>query len=220
MRAIGYVRVSTDEQVVSIEAQEAKVRGYCALHEIDLVDVVRDHGVSAKSLDRPGLSDALARLIRGEADGLVIAKLDRLSRSVADWAVLIEAHFGSDAGRHLWSVGDSIDTRTAAGRMVLNILMSVAQWEREAIAERTRDALRHKRSNGERTGTIPRGAKLAGDGRTLVPDAVEMADLAMIRVLRDRDGLGARAISRLMAERTGRKWPPSTITRVLKRPQA
>ena len=140
-KVVGYVRVSTDEQAnegVSLDAQRGKLAQYADLHDLDLVATEADAGVSAKTLDRPGLRVALYRLASGEAAGLLIAKLDRLSRSVSDWNRLIEAYFGPVAGKELFSVADSIDTRTAAGRMVLNILMSVAQWEREAIAERTR----------------------------------------------------------------------------------
>jgi site-specific DNA recombinase len=78
MRAIGYVRISTEEQAtdgVSLAAQEAKVRAYAALYDIELVEVVIDADQSAKSLDRPGLGRALAALKAGKADGLIVAKL-------------------------------------------------------------------------------------------------------------------------------------------------
>ncbi|HEY5312706.1 MAG TPA: recombinase family protein, partial [Pirellulales bacterium] len=167
MKVVAYVRVSTEEQAtsgVSLDAQRAKLQAYAALYDLDLVEVIADEGVSAKSLNRPGLQRALAMLTKGKVAGLLVAKLDRLSRSVADWNILIDQHFGEKAGRQLFSVGDSIDTRTAAGRLVLNVLMSVAQWEREAIGERTRDALGHKRSKGERVGQVPFGKRLAADG--------------------------------------------------------
>ncbi len=197
MRAIGYVRVSTEEQAtdgVSLAAQEAKVRAYAALYEIELVEVVIDAGQSAKTLDRPGLQRALAALKSGKVDGLVVAKLDRLTRSVADLAGLLDGYFGERAGRQLWSVADAIDTRTAAGRMVLNILMSVSQWEREAIGERTRDALQHKKSKGERVGKVPFGFDVAGDGVSLIPNAREQEVIGLIRRLRG-DGHSLREIA-------------------------
>ena len=171
MRVIGYVRVSTEEQAshgVSLAAQTEKVRAYCALYDLELVELIDDPGASAKTLARPGLARALAALDRGDADGLVVAKLDRLTRSVADMATLVSDYFGERAGKSLFSVADSIDTRTAAGRMVLNILVTVSQWEREAIGERTRDALRHKRAIGEAYGPTPlgyrQGRRAAGGG--------------------------------------------------------
>jgi hypothetical protein len=112
----------------------------------------------------------------------VIAKLDRLTRSVVDWNALIDRHFGELAGRQLFSVADSIDTRTAVGRMILNLIMALAQCERETIVERTRGAMAFKRSRGERiSGRLPFGQDLGPDGRTLVDNPVEPAVLALPR---------------------------------------
>ena len=97
MKVIGYVRVSTQEQAdggVSLAAQESKVRAYASLHDLDLVEVIIDAGESAKTIKRPGLQNALAMLKRGEASGMIVAKLDRLSRSVGDWNDLIDGYFG------------------------------------------------------------------------------------------------------------------------------
>lgn len=197
MNVIGYVRVSTEEQSkegVSVDSQIAKIKAYCLLYDLTLVDVVVDAGVSAKTLKRPGLSEALAALKSKKADGLVIAKLDRLSRSVKDWNHLIDLYFGEKAGKQLCSVGDQIDTRTAAGRLVLNVLMSVAQWEREVIAERTADAMQYKKSKGQRVGAIPFGWDLAADGINLIPNEQEQQVVAEISRLR-ADGYSLREIA-------------------------
>ena len=82
------------------------------------------------------------------------------------------------------SVAESLDTGTAAGRLVLNVMMSVSQWEREAIGERTKDALQYKRAIGERVGTVPFGFHLAADGVHLEADAAEQGVLARIRELK------------------------------------
>lgn len=115
---------------------------------------------------------------------MVITKLDRLSRSVKDWNHLIDLYFGEKAGKQLCSVGDQIDTRTAAGRLVLNVLMSVAQWEREVIGERTADAMQYKKSKGQRVGAVPFGWDLAADEINLVPNAQEQQVIAEISRLR------------------------------------
>jgi DNA invertase Pin-like site-specific DNA recombinase len=222
MRVIGYVRVSTEEQAshgVSLAAQTEKVRAYCSLYDLELVELIDDPGASAKTLARPGLARALAALDRGDAGGLVVAKLDRLTRSVADMATLVSDYFGERAGKSLFSVADSIDTRTAAGRMVLNILVSVAQWEREAIGERTRDALRHKRNIGEAYGPTPLGYDKI-DGR-LVEVEAELRAVTEVQRLA-RVGTSLRAICAAMnaagyRTKRGGPWRPSSVQSILRR---
>src|SRR5579871_930657 len=110
MKVVGLTRVSTEEQAregVSLAAQRSKIEAYCKLYDLELVELIEDAGQSAKSLKRPGLQKALAMLRKGEAQGLVICKLDRLSRNVADWNTLIDQYFGEKAGKQLFSVADS-----------------------------------------------------------------------------------------------------------------
>jgi site-specific DNA recombinase len=194
MRIVGYLRVSTGEQAASglgLEAQRARIEAYATLYGHTVVDWQTDAGASAKSLDRPGLSAALALLDSGAADGVCVAKLDRLTRSVRDLGELLDGPFHSAA---LVSVAEQIDTATAAGRMVLNILASVAQWEREAIGERTSAALQAKRARGERVGHLRYGYRLAVDGKTEEPCPAEQAIIAEARALRAA-GLSLRAIA-------------------------
>jgi len=225
MKVIGYIRVSTEEQAsdgVSLATQREKLQGYAKLYDLELVEIIEDAGQSGKTLDRPGLQKALATIRRGEAGGMLIAKLDRLSRSVVDWNTLIDGYFGERAGRQLFSVADSIDTRTAAGRLVLNVLMSVAQWERETIGERTRDALQHKIRNGERCGKVRFGYRLAEDGTTLIPVPEEQEAIQTIRRLK---GAG-ESLREIAAELTRRgiltkegnaQWKHTTVARILER---
>src|ERR1700723_1232086 len=108
-RVVGYIRCSTRLQAtegVSLAAQEARLRAYALALELDLVAVERDVQ-SAKTKDRPGLARALAMLDAGAADGVLVTKLDRLTRSVRDLGTLIESHFHRYT---LLSVGDCIDT--------------------------------------------------------------------------------------------------------------
>jgi DNA invertase Pin-like site-specific DNA recombinase len=225
MKVIGYIRVSTEEQAtsgLSLDAQRDKLTAYAKLYDLELIAIVDDAGQSAKSLHRPGLQMALDRIRRGEAAGLLIAKLDRLTRSVADWQTLIDEFFGEKPGKQLFSVADSIDTRTAAGRLVLNVLLSVAQWERETIAERTRDALQHKIKTGQRCGRIRFGCDLAADGRTLVDNPEQQAVVQLVAELR-RCGKSLRAIAQeLTARRIPTKeskpaWTHTAVNRLLQR---
>lgn len=152
MQVIGYIRVSTIEQADSglgLDAQKDRLEQEAARRGWDLL-IVEDRGQSAKSMDRPGIEDALGMVCRGEASALVVAKLDRLSRSLLDFAALMER-----AKREAWALialDLGVDTSTATGELIANVLMSVAQWERRAIGERTRDALAAARARGQRLG--------------------------------------------------------------------
>jgi site-specific DNA recombinase len=205
MRVVCYCRVSTAEQSdsgVSLEAQQAKMRAYADLYNLTIVETIID-AESAKSLNRSGLQHALDLLRAGKADGLLIVKLDRLTRSVADWQDLIDAYFGERGGKQLLSVNDSIDTRTAAGRLVLNVLITVAQWERETIGERTKEALRHKINSRQRVGKVRFGFDLAPDGTTLIENPAEQQTLAFMRNLR----AAGRTLRQIAAELTARNIP-------------
>ena len=123
-RAVAYVRVSTDKQAstgLSLDAQRTKVTAYARLYDLELIDVIVDAGASAKTLERPGLTRALAMLEYGQADALVVVKLDRLTRSVRDLGHLLDRYFAKGQWA-LMSVSENIDTRSAAGRLVLNVL--------------------------------------------------------------------------------------------------
>src|SRR5271167_958888 len=195
MKAIGYVRVSTDrqaEQGVSLEAQEAKIRAMVTVQGSELIDVIVDGGESAKSLNRPGLQRLMELVNGGRVEGVIVAKLDRLTRSVKDLCRLLELFEKRKVA--LISVAESLDTGSAAGRLVITIMGAVSQWEREAIGERTRDALHHKRGKGERVGNIEFGYRLGADGLHLEEDPAEQTALAEIRRLRAA-GLSFRAIA-------------------------
>jgi site-specific DNA recombinase len=228
LRVVGYPRVSTEEQArggVSIQGQTDKIKMFCELHELELVKIVPDAGFSAKSLDRPGIKEILDDLERGRLDGLVITKLDRLTRSLEDWSVLIKRYFRDDAGARLFSVSDSIDTRTANGRMVLNLIMTIAEWEREIIGERTKDALQGKISRGERCGKIRYGYDLGSDGKTLTPNRHEQSVIKKMKAWRAEGWTYERIadelnVLRIETKQCGKQWFPNSLYRILTRPIA
>lgn len=194
MLALGYVRVSTEKQAdegVSLAAQEAKIRAIAVVRGVHLAEVIVD-AESGKSLNRAGAKRLLEMVGRGEVGTIIIAKLDRLTRSVKDLCGLLELFEKKNVA--LISVAESLDTSSAAGRLVITIMGAVSQWEREAIGERTRDALRHKGGQGERTGNIRYGYRLAGDGKHVESDPAEQAALREIHALR-RGGGSLRSIA-------------------------
>jgi len=223
----GYVRVSTEQQAgegASLDAQRTKLQAYAVAMDLDLVAVFEDAGLSAKSLARPGLQAALALLEEGKATGLLVAKLDRLTRSVRDLGELVDRYFASRFS--LLSVSDSIDTRTASGRLVLHVLGAVGQWEREATAERTRDALAQLRADGVRLGADPLGWRRSEtvdeSGRRCSEEIVdEGVTLRRVHELR-RQGLGIKEIIAVLetegrTTKRGGRWHATTIQRILRR---
>ncbi len=211
------MRVSTDKQAehgVSLDAQVAKIQAYAALYDLDIVATEVDAGLSACSLERPALTRALAAMKSGRADGLIVVKLDRLTRSVRDLGALVDGYFAGERFA-LISVSENVDTRTAAGRLVLNVLGAVSQWEREAIGERTSAAMQHKRACGEYTGGhAPYGYALDATG-ALVPSDVEQAIIAAARDL-EAAGMSLRAIgaaleARGLLPRSGGQWHAKTV---------
>lgn len=152
-RAIGYVRVSTEEQARSGLGLEAQVRAIHTAAEQrgwELVDIITDAGISGSKADRPGLTTALARMRKHDADLLVVAKLDRLSRSIRDGADVIDK-----ANRQGWALvdlGSGVDMSTPAGEMVAGVLLSAAQYERRLIGVRTREGLASAKARGVKLG--------------------------------------------------------------------
>lgn len=224
-RVVGYVRVSTENQAVegvSLDAQRTRLTAYATAMDLDLVAIEVDAGVSAKTLARPALQRALSMLDAGTVEGLLVTKLDRLTRSVRDLGDLVERYFASRFA--LLSVADSIDTPSASGRLVLNVLTSVAQWEREATGERTRDALAQVRREGGRLGGESLGWRRVeatdANGRRLIESVEdEMAVVSRVREMK-LGGMTVRAIAALLnAEgvrtKKARRWHATTVHRLL-----
>jgi DNA invertase Pin-like site-specific DNA recombinase len=206
-RMVGYVRVSTEELADSglgLAAQRGAIAGEADRRRWTLVAVYED-ALSGKTLDRPGLAAALAAIETGEAAGMVVAKLDRLSRSLKDFAELM-----SRAQSQRWNLVAldlGVDLSTAAGEFMANVMASAAQWERRIIGQRTKDALAVKRANGVRLGRP-----------VVLPDEV----LARILAAHSR-GDGWSAIARRLNDDAvptahgGSRWYPSTVRAVFAR---
>lgn len=154
VRAVGYVRVSTDDQADSgagLAAQRQAIEAECERRGWELVALHTDAGASGKSLTgRPALLDALEAMDTGRAQVLLVSKLDRLSRSLLDFAGLM-ARAQRD-GWNLVALDLGIDLSTPAGEFMASVMAAAAQWERRIIGARTRDALAAKRAAGVRLG--------------------------------------------------------------------
>lgn len=205
-----------------MDVQRAKIEAYCALHGLELVGMAEDAGISGKNFkDRPGIRAALDRLDAGEADALVILKIDRLSRSTKDVLNLVEQV--DREGWALHSITERLDTATAAGRFVLTILAALSQMEREQIGERTSMALQEKRRRGERLGTTPFGyTTVAGGGgeNELRPDPAEQDVLDRIRAMRAGGLPHFQIAKRLNAEgvptKRGGRWHAASVSYIVR----
>jgi DNA invertase Pin-like site-specific DNA recombinase len=157
LRAIIYTRVSTGAQAQSglgLTDQLTQATSAAEARSWTIVHYAEDTGISAKSMRRrPGLTEALAMLDSGKADVLIASKLDRLSRSVADFAGLMER-----AQKRKWAVvclDVGVDTSTPNGEMIAGLLSVLAQWERRVIGQRTKASHEVRRARGQRAGQLP-----------------------------------------------------------------
>lgn len=216
---VGYVRVSSEEQAnhgVSIQAQDERIRAYGLATGRLISQVVVDAGESAKTLRRPGITSILSEVRSSKIGTIIILKLDRLTRSVRDLADLLDLFERKNVA--LVSVSESLDTSTAGGRLLLNLLASVSQWEREAIGERTAFALAHKRRNRQIYGHVPFGYRSSGG--QLLPDPDEQAALSTARSMRERgsslDSIGKWFDKNGFSPSQGAKsWHRVTVRQVL-----
>jgi DNA invertase Pin-like site-specific DNA recombinase len=205
---IAYVRVSTEEQAGSrlgLDAQrsaileEARRRGWA---EADL-RFVEDAGYTAKNLNRPGIKMALKALETGEADTLVVSKLDRLTRSMSDFTGLLQA-----AAKHRWALVAldlQVDTTTANGEAMAYVVAVFANLERRLISERTTAGLAEAARRGVRLGRPPSLSDAVVD--RIVAERRQGGSLQTIADRLTSDGVaGAQG---------GRRWYPSTVRAAL-----
>ncbi len=203
-RAVGYLRVSTADQGehgVGLEAQRQTIEAETQRRGWELVAVYQDVASGKSTNGRPGLSDALERIESGGADCLVVAKLDRLSRSLADFANLMER--SRRKGWALVALDLGIDTTTPSGELLSSVVASVAQYERRLIGQRTKEALAVKRQQGVRLGR---------------PSVINPATARHIRRLRRAGRSYSKIADTLNAEHLlsplGGRWYRSGVRRV------
>lgn len=222
VRAICYVRVSTQEQVeegVSIDAQTASVEAYCRMRRLEIGEIVLDAGVSGgKPLSsREGGLRVLHAVRSGQAQAVVSYKLDRLFRDASDCLAVTAGWDKAGIALHLIDLGgQSIDTSSAMGRFMMTVIAAAGEMERNLIRERTRAAMRYKSQRGEYTGGKARyGYRVSEDGVNLIEVHSEQQAILEARRLRAK-GLSLRAISIALHEmgfssRVGRPLVPVAV---------
>lgn len=225
LTAVGYCRVSTKKQDISLEAQEAQIRAMAVVKGWELVDMVIDRDEFSGDLNRPGMERVMEMVRKRQIGGVIFAKLDRLSRSTRDVILLIDLFNAKDVA--LVSVAESLDTKSAMGRFFVRMIASLAELERETIGDRTRTGMRHLKGLGMPVGTAPYGWRSQrsnrmvplGEKLPLVQDMGEQGLMTQARTLREQ-GLSLREIAdQFNAEghktRRGTEWRFQYVARIL-----
>jgi DNA invertase Pin-like site-specific DNA recombinase len=225
-RVIGYLRVSTAEQVdgFGLDVQESAIRAYSRSHNVRLVDVLSDHGQSGSNgLDaRLGLAEALARIEAGDAEALVVYRFDRLARDLILQETLIvrlEA-----VGASVLSVSEpAMDGDDATRTMVRQMLGVISEYERAVIRGRMMAGKAAKVAKGGYGGGRPAYGQRAAQG-ALVPNQDESAVIDMVVAMR-KDDASYREIARALADaglktRGGGEWNPNQVRRIALRSAA
>jgi DNA invertase Pin-like site-specific DNA recombinase len=204
LAVVGYIRVSTLKQDVSPEVQQSALVAEAARHGWELT-IYRESAASAKSLkNRPVLAEALAELKAGRFDALAVSKLDRLSRSVADFAAMLET-----ANRQRWALiclDLGIDTSTITGAAMAQVTCTFAEMERKKIAERTSAAMQQKAAAGQHMGR--RSVLGTETVKRIVSDRRAGMSLARIAAALNEEGVQTA---------TGKTWHASTVRQILNR---
>jgi DNA invertase Pin-like site-specific DNA recombinase len=209
-----------------LDVQDQRIRAYCGMKGLDLIEIVTDAGVSGgKPLaKRDGGLQLLEAIRARKADAVVMLKLDRMFRNAGDCLATVERWEQKNVALHVVDLGgNAIDTTSAAGRFMLVVLAGAAEMERNLTRERTRSAMAVKRANGQRIGTVPYGFDLANDGTTLVPNESEQAVVADMKAMR-AGGMKLQKIAADLTERgvptkTGKsqRWTHQAVARILDR---
>lgn len=218
-RAVGYIRVSTEDQELSPDAQRHQLEGWCAREGVELVSVHVDHGVSgaADLGKRPGLAEAIADLRAQQAGILIVSRLDRLARDVSKNAAI--EHLVAENGAKVRTSDGTANNDSPEGQLLRNMMGAFAQYERELIAMRTQVALASKRRNGTRWNCRPPIGYCWLNGE-LATDPIEQRAVERICSLR-ADGVSLQAITDDLNAAPnrfpprGKRWYTTTICRVL-----
>lgn len=218
-----YCRVSTDEQAregVSLDEQQERLKAYCkAMGWSDEVLLFIDDGYSAKSTDRPQLKRLMTYIENGEISKVMVTKLDRMSRRLLDLLTLIDMF--QQHGVAFISISESFDTNTPSGRLTLQVLGAVAEFERERIRERVLDNMFHAANQGKWLTQSPYGYRL--EEKVLVIYEPEAKIVRQMYELYLNHGLGFFAIARQLNEqgipsRHNKEWSIRSVKLLLSNP--
>ena len=218
-RAVAYVRVSTGKQDLSLDAQEERVRLYCQTYGLELVEIIRERSVSGKlKLSKRPEGKRIAELTEAGVCHIVALKLDRLFRNAGDALAHVDEWEHAGISLHLVDMGgQSVNTGSSMGKMLITMLAGFAEFERNMIVERTSAALSYKKAHGQVYNSAPYGKDIV-DGM-LVPNAAEQRVIARMTALR-ADGVSYNRIADALnsdgvATKKNGTWGSQTVKNIL-----
>lgn len=220
-KAALYTRVSTEDQAkegFSLDAQLEKLKAYCTARDWDIADIYIDDGYSGRNIRRPAYTQLIENM--DSWDTLLVIKMDRIHRNSKNFMIMMEKL--KEQNKEFVSMTESLDTSTAMGRFVMDIIQRIAQLESEQIGERVYDGMEQKaRTNGGSLGfNIPYGYDYLD--KTLVINAKEKDHVKRIFDLY-LQGWGMKKIADYFNDQNiptkqKKSWGAQTISRILKNP--
>jgi DNA invertase Pin-like site-specific DNA recombinase len=216
LKGVAYLRTSTPQQLLSIDAQRGEILRWASENAVDILSWHEDVGISGTRpiARRAGIRDALQRLTATSASLLMVTHRDRLAR---------DPSIAAEIDHAVLTAGAEIAYATPTGSEVAlmrDLTDAFARYERDCVVSRTKAALSVKRARGERTGGIPLGCTTSADGVQLVADEREAATVARILELRAK-GASVRGIAAQLDveghRARGGRWHATSVVRVLKR---
>jgi len=189
MRVYGYTRVSTVSQAEegeSIDTQKYKIEEYCKKNDYDLLKIFCDAGISGaiSPRQRPELNKILLNIEAGNGEGLVVCKIDRLSRSIKDFINLIDEF--NKKKYSIFIINPDINSDSTTGKFTLHLLSAIAELEKNMIQQRTRETLQNMKRKGMRTGSIPFGKQILNNELIMSDHDEEQKTILIAKELRQQ----------------------------------
>jgi site-specific DNA recombinase len=219
MKAIGYIRVSTDTQAkegVSLDNQAERIRAYCQYKGFDLLEIIEDAGISGGiNKGREGFITLLDRIEANGFDVIVLYSLERLSRDML--TLLTLERYLDDNDIELHTIEGQIDTSSPDGFMSFAMKAFLGEMERRQVKYRTRKAMQFKKSNGEVVGAVPYGFQR--HGKDLLPDIAEQTIIRQVNEFYSQGRTLCEIVKALndagQFTRAGNPWTPVQVRRLI-----
>lgn len=218
-KAVGYIRVSTEKQDISPEAQKEKIISYCKAKEIELIDIYEDIAISGttKPVEREGFKKAYDDVQDGKANIFIVTKNDRIARRATYQKDIIYSLV--DDGNEYISISENVDTNSATGKLFLSMLAEFSEYEVELIKERTKTALKHLKDSGQAYNKSKTGYKKIGskkDGDKVATFVVDETEQKMIKdIIKYYDaGDSWRKVTTRINKKYKKDYRPNSLRRV------